>query len=120
MGITCTECRDQYAAAGRTDVPCDVGDCKYNPSPGDLGPKGCGLMHENEFVVWLYPKWKKFGEATFNLVDIKLTPEGAETLLEKLVMIEEYIPGIQEAQESRQRSAAPRKKKTGGYPKDRK
>lgn len=105
IGVTCTECRDQYAAAGRKDVPCDTGDCKYSPSPGDTGPKGCGLLPENEFVVWLYPKFKRFGEMSFKLVDIELSGDEGETLLEKLSMIDDYAPAIQQAYQAQAKPA---------------
>lgn len=101
LGITCTQCREQYAAAQRTDVPCDVGKCKYTPSPGDTGEKGCGLLPANELAVWLYPRWKAFGDAVFNMVNVEMMPSSAETLLEKLYIIHQYAPAIQEAQERR-------------------
>lgn len=109
IGVTCTGCRAQYAAAKRNDVPCDVGECKYSPSPGDTGPNGCGLLPQNEFAVWFYPRWKTFGSQAFEFVDIEMTPYDAECLMDKLMIIDEHAPAIAEAQQKRAEVSIPKK-----------
>lgn len=104
LGITCFDCRKQYADAGRShDVPCDVSVCKYVPSPGDTSEKGCGLLPENETALYLYPRWKRFGEAIWTFVDMDISPHEAETLVEKLMLIDEYSPKINESQNKRKK-----------------
>jgi len=101
IGITCTECREQYAAAGRNDVPCDIGRCKYTPSPGDTTETGCGLSPQNEFAVWFYPRWKAFGDLAFKFINVELSEEEASLLLEKLLLIEQYSAKVHEAAQKR-------------------
>lgn len=92
------------------DVPCDVDKCKYDPSPGDLGPDGCGLMAENAFAVWFYNKWKRFGPVAFELVHLEVNESEAAGLLDKLVLIDEWAPEIARVKQKREqdREAAQR------------
>ncbi len=88
-----------------------MGVCKYTPSPGDTGEKGCGLLPANEFAVWLYPRWKSFGEAAFQMVDLTMTAPQAENLMEKLMVIQQHIPHIIEAKERRVKAVVPKRKR---------
>lgn len=83
-------------AAGQP-VPCDVDKCPYDPSPGDTSEKGCGLAYENHEAVWFYSRWKQFGELAMTFCDLQFTQDNAEIFLDKLMVIDEYIPRLQEA-----------------------
>ena len=93
-------------------MPCDVGACKFVPSPGDTGPTGCGLLPENEYAVWFYPKWKGFGALAFDIIDEDACPDSTESLMDKLIVIDQYSGQIAEANEKR-RNRTPSKKKKG-------
>ena len=104
-GLDCNTCRGQYEESGREDdVPCDSengwADCPYASwqcgSPGNDGPDGCGLASENVQAVEFYTRWKRFGEKTWDLVELEDEP-ALDDLMAKLSIIDEYAPRINAA-----------------------
>ena len=100
-----------YEAANRPDkVPCDEGGLEACPffskpggSPGDISENGCGLAPENAEVVQFYPKWKSLGQAAFELVQLEFSSaDRADTFANKLMLMEEDVPLIAQAQQSKQ------------------
>lgn len=94
-------CRLQHNEA-KADTPCDTpAGCPYTPSPGDKGENGCGLAAENEVAIWLYPRYKRFGRLAMELADLELKKWEGDLLLDKLMMIEDHVPYITQAQDKR-------------------
>lgn len=101
-------CRAQYAQSNRqAEVPCDSGPCKFKISPGDIGPEGCGLSPENEFAVWFYPRWKLFKDKAFDLITVEEPDK--ELFVEKLMLLEQYTPIIEERSQRRAEKRSIRK-----------
>lgn len=66
-------------------------------SPGDTSPEGCGLLPSNKPAWDFYRKWKVLGAPAFELIQLEFDDRSeAELFSDKLVMIEKYIPILQD------------------------